>query len=119
MTDTQRLSMANVKMEIPDLGRSLKSSILSSTSVQMVKTFLGVVSAAVEQSIGVRPTWLLGETGNSALDVDTRIPPNQRKKNTHTKAGTVIRGITKSKRTSYSIISIGVQHMALKDIACL
>ena len=37
------------KMEIPILVRSLKSSILSSTSFQMDKTFWGVVSAAVEQ----------------------------------------------------------------------
>ena len=41
---------ADVKMEIPVLVRSLKSSILSSTSLQMGKTFWGVVSAAVEQS---------------------------------------------------------------------
>ena len=37
-------------MEIPVLVRSLKSSILSSTSFQMGKTFWGVVSAVVEQS---------------------------------------------------------------------
>ena len=37
-------------MEIPVLVRSLKSSILSSTSFQMGKTFWEVVSAAVEQS---------------------------------------------------------------------
>ena len=43
-------SAAYVKMEIPVLVRSLKSSILSSTSFQMGKTFWGVVSAAVEQS---------------------------------------------------------------------
>ena len=41
---------ADVKMETPVLVRSLKSSILSSTSFQMGKTFWGVVSAAVEQS---------------------------------------------------------------------
>ena len=44
------MSAADVKMEIPVLVRSLKSSILSSTSLQMDKTFGGVVSAAVEQS---------------------------------------------------------------------
>ena len=44
------LSAADVKMEIPALVRTLKSSILSSTSFQMGKTFWGVVSAAVEQS---------------------------------------------------------------------
>ena len=44
------LSAADVKMEIPILIRSLKSSILSSTSLQMGKTFWGVGSAAVEQS---------------------------------------------------------------------
>ena len=43
-------SAADVKLEIPVLVRSLKSSILSSTSFQMGKTFWGVVSAAVEQS---------------------------------------------------------------------
>ena len=43
------VSAADVKMEIPVLIRSLKSSILSSTSFQMGKTFWGVVSAAVEQ----------------------------------------------------------------------
>ena len=41
---------ADVKMEIPVLVRSLKSSILSSTIFQMSKTFWRVVSAAVEQS---------------------------------------------------------------------
>ena len=43
-------STADVKMEIPVLVRTLNSSILSSTSFQMGKTFWGVVSAAVEQS---------------------------------------------------------------------
>ena len=43
-------SAAGVKMEIPVLVRSLKSSILSSTSLQRDKTFWGVASAAVEQS---------------------------------------------------------------------
>ena len=38
------LSAADVKMEIPVLMRSLKSSILSSTSFQMAKTFWWVVS---------------------------------------------------------------------------
>ena len=37
-------------MEIPALVRSLKSSILSSTGFQTGDSFLGVVSAAVEQS---------------------------------------------------------------------
>ena len=44
------MSVADVKMEIPILVWSLKSSILSSTSFQTGKTFWGVVSAAVEQS---------------------------------------------------------------------
>ena len=44
------MSAADVKMEVPVLVRSLKSSILSSTSFQMGKTFWGVLSAAVEQS---------------------------------------------------------------------
>ena len=43
-------SAADVKMEIPILEQLLKSSILSSTRLQMDKTFWGVVSAAVEQS---------------------------------------------------------------------
>ena len=38
------------KMEIVFLVRSLKSSILSSTSFQMGKTFWGVLGAAIEQS---------------------------------------------------------------------
>ena len=42
-------SAADVKMEIPVLVQSLKSSILSSTGLQVGKTFWGVVSAAVEQ----------------------------------------------------------------------
>ena len=37
-------------MEIPVLVGSLKLSILSSTSLQMDKTFWGVVSATVKQS---------------------------------------------------------------------
>ena len=48
-------SAADVKMEIPVLVRSLKSSILSSTSFQMGKTFWGVVKT------------------------DPRIPPNKKK----------------------------------------
>ena len=42
-------SAADLKMEIPVLMQSLKSSILNSTSFQMGKTFCGVVSAAAEQ----------------------------------------------------------------------
>ena len=38
------------KIETLVLVRSLKSSVLSSTSFQMGKTFLGVVGAVVEQS---------------------------------------------------------------------
>ena len=41
---------ADVKMKIPVLVRSLKSSILSSTSFQMGKTFWLVGSASVEPS---------------------------------------------------------------------
>ena len=41
---------ADVKMEIPVLAQLLKSSILSSTSFQLGKTFWEVVSAAAEQS---------------------------------------------------------------------
>ena len=43
-------SAADVKLEMPVLVQSLKSSILSSTSFQMGKTFWGVVSAAVVKS---------------------------------------------------------------------
>ena len=68
------LSAGDVKIEIPAHVRSLKSSILSVTSLQMDKTFLRVVNAAVEES---RPkanmvTW---ETGNLALKADPSIPP--------------------------------------------
>ena len=63
-------------MEIPVIVRSLKTSILSSTSFQMGKTFWGVASAAVVQS---RREWLLRETGNSAHEADPRIPPNHKK----------------------------------------
>ena len=30
--------------------------------------------------LGVKPAWLLGETGNSVLEADPRIPPNPKKK---------------------------------------
>ena len=73
------MSAVDVKMEIPVLVLSLKSSILSSTSFQMGKTFWGGVSAAVEQSRCKAPTWLLRETGNLALKADPRISPNQKK----------------------------------------
>ena len=55
------MSAADVKMEIPVLVQSLKSSILSSTSFQMDKTVCGVVSAAVEQHgcSGRREIWPL------------------------------------------------------------
>ena len=43
-------SNADVKMEIPVLIHSLKSSILSSTSYQMDKTIHKTRSAAVEKS---------------------------------------------------------------------
>ena len=46
----KELLVADVKMEIPVLIRSLKSSILSWTSLPRDNTFWGVVSAAVEQS---------------------------------------------------------------------
>ena len=45
----------------------------------MDKTFLRVASAAVEQSRRkVKPTRLLRDTGNSALEADLRTPPNQK-----------------------------------------
>ena len=43
-------SATDVKMLIPVFVQSLKSSILTSTTFQMGKSFLGVVSAAVKQS---------------------------------------------------------------------
>ena len=61
-------SAADIKIEILVLVRSLKSS-----SFQMGETFWGVVSAAVKL------TWLLRETGNSAPEADSRIPPNPKK----------------------------------------
>ena len=33
----------------------------------------------LESNLGAKPTWLLGETGNLALEADPRIPPNQKK----------------------------------------
>ena len=74
-----RWPAADVKMEIQVLARSLKSSILSSTSFQMGKTFWGVVSAAVEQCMRNANMVAQGD-GNSALEADTRIPPNLKKK---------------------------------------
>ena len=44
------MSAADVKLEITVLVRSLKSSILSSTSSQLDDAFWGVGSAAVEQT---------------------------------------------------------------------
>ena len=34
----------------------------------------------LKSNLGVKPTWLLRETGNSAPEADPRIPPNQKKK---------------------------------------
>ena len=61
-------------MEIPVLVRSLKSSILSSTNLQMDKTFWGVVSAAVEQS---RRKANMVAQGDGKF---ARIPPKKKKK---------------------------------------
>ena len=81
----RKQSAADVKMEISVLVRSLKSNILSSSSFKMVKTFWGVVSAAVEQPKNqhgrsgrreIRPQRLTpesqGETSSSTLEVDRR-----------------------------------------------
>ena len=35
----------------------------------------------LQSNLGVEPKWLLRETGNSALEADPRVPPNQ--KNMH------------------------------------
>ena len=60
-------------MEISVLVRSLKSSILSSTSFQ-----ISVVSAAVEQSRHKANMVAQGE-GNSAREADPRIHSNKKK----------------------------------------
>ena len=49
-TSDSRLSTADVKLEILALVRSLKSSILSSASFLMDKTFWGVGNTVVKQS---------------------------------------------------------------------
>ena len=46
----QHSNVADFKIEITVLVETLKSSILSSTSFELDKTFRGVASAAVEQS---------------------------------------------------------------------
>ena len=71
------LSAADVKMEIPVLKQSLTSSILSSSSFQMGKTFWGVVSAAVEQSR--RKANMVAQGNGTALEADPKIPPDQKK----------------------------------------
>ena len=43
------ISVADVKMDIPGLVLPLKSSILSSTSLQLNDIFWGMLSAAVER----------------------------------------------------------------------
>ena len=58
-------SAADVKMEIPVLVQSLKSSILSSTNFQKNKTFWSVVSAAAEQS-RCKANMVAGRTRNMA-----------------------------------------------------
>ena len=72
------MSAAQIKMEIPVLVQSLKSSILSSTSLQMNKTFCGVASAAVEQTWR-KANMVAWGARNSALEADPRIPPNQKR----------------------------------------
>ena len=62
------------------LMRSLKSSILSSTSFQMGKTFWWVVSAAVEQSRGKANMVAQGDGKFGHWGWHPRIPPNQKKK---------------------------------------
>ena len=69
------LSAADVKMEIPVLEWSLKSSTLKSTSFQKGKTFRGVVTIAVEQSRR-KANMVAQRDGNSALEADPRILPN-------------------------------------------
>ena len=67
------LSRADVKMEIPVLVQSLKSSILHSTSFQFGESFWGVGSAAVEQSR--RKAYMVAQVDKA----DPRIPPNKTK----------------------------------------
>ena len=71
-------SPADVKMEIPVIILSLKSSIMRSTSFQMDKTFWGVGSAAVEQS---RSKAIMAAQGDGKFgpEADPSIPPNQKR----------------------------------------
>ena len=74
------LSAAYVKIEIPVLIGSQKSSILSSTSFQMGKTFWGVVSTAVEQSKR-NANMVSQEDGKfGPLEAGPRIAPNKKKR---------------------------------------
>ena len=72
-------SAADVKMEIPVLVRSLKTSILSATSLQMDKTFWGVTSAAGEQS-RCKANMVARGDGKFSPWGWLQNPPNQKKK---------------------------------------
>ena len=64
-------------MEMQVLVRSLKSSSLSSTSFQSDNTFWGMVSAAVVEQSRRKANMVAQGDGNSTIDADSRIPPNQ------------------------------------------
>ena len=72
-------SVADVKVEIPALLRSLKSSILRSTSFPMNKTFWGVASAAFEQSRHKANMVAQGHGKKFGPEADPRIPANNKK----------------------------------------
>ena len=73
------MSAADVKMEIPVPVRSLKSSILSSTTIQMDDTFRGVVSAAVEQSRREANMVTRGDGKFGPREADTTESQNQKR----------------------------------------
>ena len=73
-------SVADVKMEIPVLVQSLKSSTMSSTSLQLDKTFRGVLSAAVQSNQGLKANMVDQGDGNFSSKTGPRIPPSKKKR---------------------------------------
>ena len=69
-------------MEILVIEQSLKSSILNSTSFQWDVSFRGGVSAAVLEQSRHKASMVaqIRETGNSALEANSRILRNQKNK---------------------------------------
>ena len=66
-------------MEIPVLVRSLKSTILSSTSSQMNKTVWEVLSAASSKQSRHKANVVAKGDGKIGPEADPRISPNQKK----------------------------------------